>query len=255
MSDPVDDRPEGPDDDDVTPRRRARRIARRAALAAAAFGAVVVALVVAANLVVGRSTDRFVADGQSELSHHDVAIVFGAGIVGDEPSPMLAQRVDAGVALYVDGTIDHLLMTGDNSRRGYDEVTVMRDRALAAGVPADRVTRDHAGFDTYDSCVRAREQFGVTSAVLVTQAYHTPRAVFTCRSTGMDAVGLRLPDWGHRPDEVSFGYSRGLVASLTVREWLASAKAVVDVEVVHPEPTFGGPYEGLGSDTAGPGPR
>jgi len=71
----------------------------------------------------------------------------------------------------------------------------------------------------------------------------------------MDAVGLRVPDWSHRTAEAGFPYPRGLAVSLTVREWLASAKAVLDVEVVHPDPTFGGPFEWLGSDTGGPGPR
>lgn len=209
--------------------------------------------VVGANVAVARAGSGHTYEQVEDVPARPVAIVLGAGVVGDEPSPMLAQRVDAGVALYEAGRVEHLLVSGDNSRPGYDEPTVMRDRALAAGVPPDRVTRDFAGFDTYDSCARARQVFGVEAAVIVTQAYHLPRALVTCRALGIDAVGLALPDWAHQPDEVGFGYPRSLVASLQGREYLATVKAVADVGVLHPEPTFTGPPVALGTDVAPPG--
>jgi vancomycin permeability regulator SanA len=120
-----------------------------------------------------------------------VAIVFGAGLNRDgSPSLMLAHRVDAAVELYRAGKVDRLLMTGDNSRAEYNEVEAMKERAVASGVPADRVNLDYAGFRTYDSVYRASAVFGVERAVLVTQRYHLPRALFLARSFGIDAVGL-----------------------------------------------------------------
>jgi vancomycin permeability regulator SanA len=232
-----------------------RRWPRRALAAGATLVAVLVLAIVGTNGAVRRAAGAHLVDDPADVGHRQVAIVLGAGVVDGRPSPMLAQRVDAAVGLFEVGAVDHLLMTGDNGSEHYDEVTAMRDRALHAGVPRDRVTRDHAGFATYDSCVRARDQFGVTSAVVVTQAYHAPRAVYTCRSIGIDAVGLRLPDWQHRSARAPFPYPRDLRWSMSVREWLATTKAVVDVEVRRPEPRFGGPLEGLGSDTGGPGPR
>lgn len=61
---------------------------------------------------------------------------------------------------------------------------------MASGVPADRVNLDYAGFRTYDSAYRARAIFGIERAVLVTQRYHLPRALFLARSIGIDSVGL-----------------------------------------------------------------
>lgn len=119
-----------------------------------------------------------------------VAIVFGAGLRSNgEPSPLLADRVDAAIELYKVGKVSRLLMTGDNRQANYDEPSAMRRYAVARGVPADRITLDDSGLRTYDSAYRARNVFGITQAVLVTQRYHLPRALYLANWFGIDAVG------------------------------------------------------------------
>ena len=100
-----------------------------------------------------------------------------------------------------------------------------------------RITIDDAGFDTYDSCYRARHIFGVASAVVVTQNYHLPRAVYLCRSVGIDADGLGVRDWGRVPT--------GKMVHYQAREVLADVKAVWDADVATPSPRFLGPHEQL----------
>ncbi|HEY6041768.1 MAG TPA: ElyC/SanA/YdcF family protein [Anaerolineae bacterium] len=168
-----------------------------------------------------------------------VAIVLGAGVYSDgSPTPMLAARVRAAVELYVAGRVQKLLMTGDNSRPEYDEVTAMKKYAVALGVPERDITLDYAGFNTYDSCYRAREIFGVTRAIVVTQNFHLSRALYTCRQLGIQAVGFGTPDWGVYPSGLMWAYS--------VREAFATTKALWDLNVSRPLPTFLGPYEGVG---------
>jgi vancomycin permeability regulator SanA len=163
--------------------------------------------------------------------------VLGAGVRPDGSlSPFLSDRVDAAVELHRLGRVRHLLMTGDNGRRDYDEVSAMRRAAVARGVPAGDVTLDYAGFSTYDSCYRAREVFGVRSAVVVTQAYHLRRAVYTCRSLGLDAVGLGLPDW-------EVGRYRGSMPRYQAREVLATYAALWRLHVTRPAPRYLGPAE------------
>ncbi len=121
-----------------------------------------------------------------------VAIVFGAALQANgEPSWMLADRIEAAVDLYKAGKVQRILMTGDNARPDYDEVTAMKQYAVERGVPADRINLDHAGFRTYDSCYRARAIFGIREAVLVTQGYHLPRALYLAHAFGIQAVGLK----------------------------------------------------------------
>ena len=135
------------------------------------------------------------------------------------------------------GKVDGLLMSGDNHVASHDEPTAMRTYAIAHGVPAAAITLDYAGFDTYDSCYRARHIFGVRSAVVVTQSYHAPRAVYLCRSVGVDTDALTVPDWGRVPAAKMVHYQ--------AREVLADVKAVWDADVTTPSPRYLGAHEQL----------
>lgn len=170
----------------------------------------------------------------ASVPHRQVALVFGAGLgAHGRPSPVLADRVKDAVALYDRGTVDGLLMSGDNHSKSYNEVGSMQAYAERLGVPAAAITTDHAGFNTYDSCWRARHVFDVKSAVIVTTNFHVSRAVLTCRSFGIDAVGIGARDFGK--------YRASTVLKWNIREMLATVKAVWDVDVTHPGPTLGGP--------------
>lgn len=165
-----------------------------------------------------------------------VAVVFGAGVrANGQPSTALTERMTTAVDLYRRGKVQHLLVTGDNSHRSYDEPTVMRRLALAAGVPAADVTLDYAGFDTADSCTRARRIFGVKDAILVTHSFHLDRALFLCRRAGLDAVGVAASD---------AGLPANMVRSLWVRERVAAPKAIFE-GYVDRRPTYGGAFVGL----------
>ncbi|MER6567929.1 ElyC/SanA/YdcF family protein [Streptomyces sp. NPDC001093] len=160
-----------------------------------------------------------------------VAMVFGAGLWNGEPSPYLAHRLDAAARLYRAGRVHVVLVTGDNSRKDYDEPDAMRAYLTHHGVPGDRIVRDYAGFDTWDSCVRAKKIFGVDRAVLISQGFHIRRAVALCEAAGVDSYGVGVAD----KHDVTWYYGG-------TREVFAAGKAVLDA-VFHPDPTFLGPRE------------
>jgi SanA protein len=118
-----------------------------------------------------------------------VAIVFGAAVRGDRPTPVLADRVEAAVELYQAGRVQKLIMTGDNRFVDYNEPAAMIAYARELGVPQEDLVADYAGRRTYDSCYRARDIFGVKQAVLVTQGFHLTRALFICDRLGLEALG------------------------------------------------------------------
>lgn len=167
----------------------------------------------------------------AEAPPYDVAIVFGAGLWGDRPSPYLAHRLDAVAELYRAGTVKVVLVTGDNSRTEYDEPDTMRAYLTGRGVPDARIVSDYAGFDTWDSCVRARKIFGVERAVLVSQDFHIRRAVALCRAAGVDSHGVGVTE---PRDSTWYAGS--------VRELIAAGKAALDA-VVRPDPHFLGRQE------------
>ncbi|WP_052869014.1 SanA/YdcF family protein [Streptomyces niger] len=160
-----------------------------------------------------------------------VAVVFGAGLWDGEPSPYLAHRLDTAATLYDSGRIRAILVTGDNSTHDYDEPDAMRRYLTARGVPARRIVGDYAGFDTWDSCSRARRVFGVDRAILVSQGFHVRRALALCAAAGIDAYGVGATD----AHDVTWYYG-------AVREVLAAPKAAADA-VLRPDPHFLGPRE------------
>ena len=209
------------------------RVTRRRVLVAAVTGG---ALVVAGPWALVSATGHRERYPVAAVPARPVALVFGAGLLADgTPSPFLAHRLDLAVELWQRGTVQHVLVSGDHSTVQHDEVGAMTDYLVDHGVPADRVTQDHAGFTTYDSCYRARAVFGVTSAVVVTQDYHVARALWTCRRLGVDAVGVGARE--------SYAGQLRETAKDHAREFLADGKAVAQTLVTHPLPRFLGPRE------------
>jgi len=169
----------------------------------------------------------------SEIQTRRVAIVFGAGLWRDgSPTPILIDRVTAAANLFFAGKVEKLLMSGDNRFVDYNEPEAMRQLALSLGVPDDAVVLDYAGRRTYDTCYRAQAIFGVTEAILVTQAFHMPRAIYLCNHLGVDSLGvesdLRL-------------YRKSSMLTWNLRELLATTAALWDVNISHPVPVLGKP--------------
>ena len=126
-----------------------------------------------------------------EIYGTDCIIVLGCGIDDAEtPSEMLRDRLDRGIELYQKGCAPKILMSGDNGRYDHNEIHVMVKYALDAGVPAEDIFCDHAGFSTYDSMYRLQSIFGAESAVVVTQRFHEYRAVYIGKQLGMHIVGV-----------------------------------------------------------------
>ena len=120
-----------------------------------------------------------------------VAIVFGAGLRRDgSPSQVLADRVTAAAALYMQGRVQSLLLTGSALSTARDEPAAMRELALALGVPDHAIRLDRQGDRTFVSCQRARSVFGIDQALLVTQRFHLPRALAICAGMGIQADGV-----------------------------------------------------------------
>jgi SanA protein len=160
-----------------------------------------------------------------------VAIVFGAGLKRNGSATLVLQdRVTAAARLYFAGKVEKLLLSGDNRFLDYNEPGAMREVALSLGVPADALVLDYAGRRTYDTCYRAQAIFGVSEAILVTQAFHLPRALYLCNHLGVASVGITA--------DLS-RYPRRAVLYWNARELIATTAALWDVHIAHPVPVLG----------------
>jgi SanA protein len=189
-------------------------------------GVFLIALVVAgSNAYILLRAEGESTDTVSEVPHAQVAIVPGALVQPDgKMSGMLRDRVSQASALWHAGKVEKILVSGDHHTWAYDEPGTMRKALVADGVPPRDVFEDHAGFDTRATMVRARGIFGVRDAVVITQGFHMPRALFLAGAAGIDATGLTadLHQWGYQGKKSS------------VREVLSRVKAIADVTLNTP---------------------
>lgn len=180
-------------------------------------------------IVFGKTSDAIVSADEASDYNADAIIVLGAQVEPDgTPSWVLQDRLDNAIELYKRGAAPKILMSGDHGTVEYDEVRAMKQYAIDAGVPAEDVFCDHAGFSTYETMYRAKNVFGAGRVIISTQQYYLYRALYDAMGLGLDALGV--PAQGYVFDQQLIW---------DIREIPARSKDVVQVIVKAP-PTFGG---------------
>jgi SanA protein len=142
-------------------------------------------------------------------------------------NPYFFNRIEAAVELYKSGKIKYIIVSGDNSRKDYDEPSNMKEELIKRGVPEDVIFLDYAGFRTLDSVVRAKEIFGQDSLIVISQKFHNERAVFIAEKNGIKAYGYNAKDIVHKDYKTK------------IREILARNKVFIDL-LFNVEPKFYG---------------
>lgn len=184
--------------------------------------------------------NRLITSKEAAGLNADCILVLGAFVERGSPSLMLRDRLDCGIELYNAGASGRLLMSGDHGRMNYDEVNVMKQYAIDAGIPSSHVFMDHAGFSTYESLYRARDIFLAKKIIIVSQEYHLYRALYVAEKLGLDAYGVAAA----QVDYPGQFYRES-------REILARTKDFFYV-IFRPEPTYLGetiPIDGNGDLT------
>ena len=174
------------------------------------------------------------------IGDFDCIIVLGAGVWGDKPSPMLEDRLKEAISLYKNNVASKIIMSGDHGTKEYDEVNIMKQYAIDAGVPSEDIFMDHAGFSSYDTIYRAKEIFGAKKIIVVTQKYHIYRTLYIANKLGIEAYGVNSD-----PRK----YTKQIYRE--AREILARNKDFVKC-IFKPEPTYLGetiPVSGNGDIT------
>ena len=176
--------------------------------------------VICCNRAVVKTAKEKMYDDVSAIPYNRVGLLLGTSPKGRKgnPNPFYINRIKACVALYQAGKIERILVSGDNSRSTYDEPTCIKEDLVSAGIPDSMIYLDYAGFRTYDSMVRAKEVFGLTSFTIISQPFHNERALYIAARKGLDAIAFNAPDVQLRKWQIR----------MTVREWLARTKAVAD---------------------------
>lgn len=171
------------------------------------------------------STIDSIYSEMEDLPSANTVIVLGASVHSNgKLSPILQDRVDTALKIYKAGKVKQFLLSGDNRKNDYDEVNAMKNYLLERNVPEDHILTDPAGIDTYDSMYRSNAIFKVENAVVVTQNFHLPRALFIANGLGLDYTGFAANTKHYKTEN-----------SLIRREKLANIKAVYEV-ITHQTP-------------------
>lgn len=193
-----------------------------------------VLIISACNIWIVKSTQDKVYSDISLLPEHRIGLVLGTShrLAGGAPNPFFQNRIQMAATLYEMGKVDHFILSGDNSSRYYNEPGEMKKALIKKGVPASAITLDYAGLRTLDSIVRSKKIFGQNRITIITQPFHSYRALFISRYYDMDAVAMVADDAG--PDQT---------LKVRLREYLARTKAVLDLYVFKTDPRFMGEKE------------
>ena len=192
--------------------------------------------VLASNLWVVLSTRSKVLDDQQQLQKGRVALVLGTShrLISGVPNPFFANRIATAAELYRNGKVSHFILSGDNRTRYYNEPLEMKKALMKQGVPPSAITLDHAGLRTLDSIVRCKEIFGQSTIIIITQPFHSYRALFISNYYHMDAVAL-----------VAQEPTQEIAVQVYLREYVARAKAILDLYILGTEPGHLGEKEPL----------
>lgn len=191
-------------------------------------------LIVASNLWIVQSTSPDVFTDIKELPDRKVALVLGTSnkTIRGAVNPYFQKRMETAAWLYKMGKVDHLIVSGDNRSMYYNEPMEMRKALIKLGVVQSAITLDYAGLRTLDSVVRCKEIFGQSRIIIITQPFHSYRALFISNYYGMDAVAMVA-------DEPSVEDS----FKIRLREYFARTKAILDLYVLKTPPRFLGEKE------------
>lgn len=183
-----------------------------------------------ANYSMKRNTEAYISYVMEDLPNTRTGLLLGTSknLDNGQPNAYFSYRIRAAANLFKSGKIQYLIVSGDNSRRDYNEPEDMQKALIRYGVPGNRIFLDFAGFRTLDSVVRAKEIFGQKKLIIISQKFHNERAVFLAREHGMEAYGYNAPDVNKYA-----GFKTNL------REYLAKTKAYLDL-LTGVEPKFGG---------------
>lgn len=147
-----------------------------------------------------------------DSSLFSTAIILGASVKKNTPSPMLKDRLDAGIELYKAGKVAKLLMSGDGRQKSYNEVNVMESYAISNGVPKKDIAKDSLGLSTFESIERMKTVFGIKNAVIITQEFHINRAIYIANKLGIASIGYPAKNIPY--NDLTYLYFRDSLASI-----------------------------------------
>lgn len=191
-------------------------------------------VVILSNIWIIMATRSQVYESVDSVPHKKIGLVLGttSKLRTGENNPYFSERIITAAKLYDQGKIEHFILSGDNNTVYYNEPAKMREALMEKGIPGEAITMDFAGFRTLDSVVRCKEVFGQEEIIVITQQFHSYRALFIGDYYGLDAVAIAASN-APFPSSIR----------VTLREFIARPMAIIDLYILKTPPKFLGEKE------------
>lgn len=188
----------------------------------------VIAVTWIANNLIEKSSDEFVFNDLNKIPHNKVGLLLGTSkfLKSGLPNQYFSNRIQATVDLYKSHKIEFVVISGDNSKKDYNEPLDMKNELIKNGIPENKIYLDYAGFRTYDSVIRLDKIFGQKSFTIISQDFHNRRAIYIAKSKDLKAIGFNAKDI-----DLYNGFKTKL------REKFARVKVFVDI-LINKEPKY-----------------
>jgi SanA protein len=172
------------------------------------------------NRIIRNSAKNKMYSSSAKIPNNKVGLLLGTSkyLSNGTINQYYQNRIDATISLYKAEKIDYIIVSGDNSRKEYDEPTTIKNDLIAGGIPAGKIFLDYAGFRTLDSVVRCDKIFGQKSITIISQKFHNERALFIAKYKGIKAIGFNAKDV-----QKHYGFKTQL------REKFARVKTMIDL--------------------------
>lgn len=189
---------------------------------------VVILFTIFCNWKVAHDSDPYIFQVSEQVPSQKVGLLLGTSkqLKNGRMNQYFVKRIEAAAELFREGKIEYIIVSGDNGTKDYNEPEDMKNALMEKGIPEDRIILDYAGFRTFDSVIRAKEIFGQTVFIIISQEFHNQRAVYIARKNGIEAYGYNADD------VTSYGGFK-----TKMREILARNKVFID-QLTDKQPRF-----------------
>ncbi len=190
--------------------------------------AIIIVLTIWANSKIIKASENYLTEDIDKISPSKVGLLLGTSkhLRNGSKNEFFYNRIDATVELFNRDKIKYIIISGDNSTQYYNEPIDMKNELIRRGIPSDKIFLDYAGFRTFDSVIRAKEIFGQTTFIIISQKFHNERAVYIARRNGIEAYGFNAKDV-----DAYKGFKT------KIREFFARDKVFIDI-IFNTKPKF-----------------
>jgi len=150
------------------------------------------------KIIVDAAKDNLYSE-VNKIPFNKVGLLLGANKYGGHGhnNPYYYYRIEAAIKLLNNAKIKYIIISGDNSRKDYNEPESMRSDLIKGGIDSTKIYLDNAGFRTFDSIIRLKAIFGQDSVTIISQQFHNERAIYTASRVGIIAIGFNAKEAGN----------------------------------------------------------